>query len=40
MFVQLDHFLHHIPKLRIPVVQFLLKHLFKQRILALYHGFY
>jgi len=40
--VQLDHFLHHAPKLGIPVemVQFLLKLLLKQRILAVYHDFY
>jgi len=36
--VQLDHFLHHTPKLGIPVemVQFLLKLLLKQRFLAVY----
>ena len=36
--VQLDHFLHHIPKLVIPVemVQFRLKLLLKQRILSVY----
>jgi len=40
--VQLDHFLHHTPKLRIPVemVQFLMKLLLKQRILAVYHDFH
>ena len=40
--VQLDHFLHHTPKLGIPVkmVQFLLKLLLKQRFLALYHDFH
>jgi len=37
--VQLDHFLHHTPKLGIPVemVQFFLKLLLKQRFLAVYH---
>jgi len=37
--VQLDHFLHHIPKLPIPVemVQFLLKLLLKQRFRAVHH---
>jgi len=40
--VQLDHFLHHTPKLRIPVelVQFLLKLLLKQRFLAVHHDFH
>jgi len=40
--VQLDHFLHHTPKLGIPVemVQFLLKLLLKQRFLAVYHDFH
>ena len=43
--VQLDHFLHHTPKLGIPVemVQFLLKLLLKQTILAVhpdFHWFY
>jgi len=40
--VQLDHFLHHTLKLRIPVemVQFLLKLLLKQRILAVYRYFH
>ena len=40
--VQLDHFLHHTPKLGIPVemVQFLMKLLSKQRILALYRDFH
>ena len=39
---QLDHFLHHIPKLRIPVemVQFLEKLLLNQRLLAVYHDFH
>jgi len=39
--VQLDHFLHHTPKLGIPVemIQFLLKLLLKQRLLAVYHDF-
>jgi len=38
----LDHFLHHTPKLGIPVetVQFLLKFLLKQIFLAVYHDFY
>ena len=37
--VQLYHFLHHTPKLGIPaeMVQFLMKLLLKQRILAVYH---
>jgi len=40
--VQLDHFLHHTPKLGIPVemVQYLFKLLLKQRILAVYHDFH
>jgi len=40
--IQLDHFLHHAPKLGIPVetVQFLMKLLLKQRILAVYHDFH
>ena len=40
--VQLDHFLHHTPKLGIPVemVQFLLELLLKQRFLAVYHDFH
>jgi len=40
--VQLDHFLHHTPKLEIPVemVQFLLKLLLNQRFLAVYHDFH
>ena len=40
--VQLDHFLHHTPKLGIPVemVQFLLKLLLKQRFLAVHHDFH
>jgi len=40
--VQLDHFLRHTPKLRIPVemVQFLLKLLLKQRFLAVHHDFH
>jgi len=40
--VQLDHFLHHTLKLGIPVelVQFLVKFLLKQRILAVYHHFH
>jgi len=39
---QLDHFVHHTPKLGIPVemVQFLLKLLLKQRFLAVYHDFH
>ena len=37
--VQLDHFLHHTPKMEIPVEmeQFLLKLLLKQRFLAVDH---
>ena len=40
--VQLDHFLHHTPKLGTPVemVQFLLKLLLKQSILAVHHDFH
>jgi len=40
--VQMDHFLHHTPKLVIPVevVQFLLKLWLKQRFLAVYHDFH
>jgi len=40
--VQLDHFLHHTPKLGIPIemVEFLMKLLLKQRILAVYHDFH
>jgi len=40
--VQLDHFLHHTPKLRIPVeiVQFLLKVLLKQSFLTVDHDFH
>ena len=40
--VQLDNFLHYTPKLGVPVemVQYLLKLLLKQRILALYHYFH
>ena len=40
--VQLDHFLHHTPKLGIPVemVQFLLKLLLKQRFLAVHYDFH
>jgi len=40
--VQLDHFLHHTPKLGIPVemVQFLLKHLLKQIFIAVHHDFH
>ena len=40
--VQLDHFLHRTPKLRIPVemVQFLLKLWLKQRLLAVHHDFH
>jgi len=40
--VPLDYFLHHTPKLGIPVelVQFLLKLLLKQRFLAVYHDFH
>jgi len=39
---QLDHFLHHTPKLGIPVemVQFLLKLLLKQIFLSVYHDFH
>ena len=39
---QLDHYLHHTPKLGIPVemIQFLLKVLFNQRFLALCHDFH
>jgi len=39
---QLDHFLHHSPKLGIPVemVQFLLKLLLNQRFPAVYHDFH
>jgi len=37
-----DHFLHHTPKLGIPVemVQFILKLLLKQRFLAVHHDFH
>jgi len=40
--VQLDHILHHTPKLGIPdeMVQFLLKLLLKQRFLAVYRDFH
>ena len=40
--VQLDHFLHHTPKMGIPVemVQFLLKFLLKQRFLDVHHDFH
>ena len=40
--IELDHFLHHTPKLGIPVemAQFLLKHLLKQRFLAVHHDFH
>jgi len=40
--VQLDHFLHHPPKLGIPfeMVQFLLKLLLKQRFLAVHLNFH
>jgi len=40
--VQLDHFLHHTPKLKIPVefVEFLLKLLLKQIFLAVHHDFH
>jgi len=40
--VQLNHFLHHTPKLRFPVemVQFLLKRLLKQRFPATHHDFH
>jgi len=40
--IQLDHFLHHSCKLRIPVEMslFPMKLLLKQRILAVYHDFY
>ena len=39
---QLDHFLHHTPKLGTPVerAEFLLKLLLKQRFLAVYHDFH
>ena len=39
---QLDHFLHHTPKLGIPVemIQFLLKLWFKQIFLAVHHDFH
>jgi len=39
---QLDNFLHHTPKLGIPVemVQFLLKLLLKQRFIAVHHDFH
>ena len=39
---QLDHVLHHAPKLEIPaeMVQFLLKLLSKQRFLAVHHDFH
>jgi len=40
--VQFDHFLHHAPKLGIPVemVQFLMKLLLKQTFLAVHHDFH
>jgi len=40
--VQLNYFLHHTPELRIPVemVQFLMKLLLKQIIVAMYHDFH
>jgi len=40
--VQLDHYLHNIPKFGIPVemVQFRLKILLKQRFLAVHHDFH
>ena len=40
--IHLDHFLHHILKLGIPVemVQFILKLLLKQRFLAVHHDFH
>jgi len=40
--VQLNHFLHHIPKLgsSVEMVQFLLKLLLKQKILSMYHDFH
>ena len=39
---QLDHFLHHTPKLGSPIemVRSLLKLLLKQRFLAVYHDFH
>jgi len=39
---QLDHFLHHTPKMAIPVemVKFLMKLLLKQRFLAVHHDFH
>jgi len=42
MDVQLDHFLHHTPKLGIPVemVQFILKLLLKQIFLYVHHHFH
>jgi len=40
--IQINHFLHHTPKLGTPVemIQFLLKLLLKQRILAVSHDFH
>jgi len=40
--IELDRFVHHTSKLGIPVemVQFLLKLVLKQRILAVYHDFH
>jgi len=40
--VQMDRFLHHTPKLGIPIetAQFLFKLLLKQRFLAVYHCFH
>ena len=40
--VQLDHFLHHTPKLGIPIemVEFLLKLLLNQRFIAVHHDFH
>jgi len=40
--VQLDHFLHHTPKLGISVemLKFLMKFLLKQRIFAVHHDFH
>jgi len=38
--VHLDHFLHHTPKLGIPVENMQFFSLVKQRILAVYHDFH
>jgi len=38
--VQLDHFLHHIPKIHVEMVQYLLKLLLKQSFLAVRHDFH